>query len=156
MEKYNEKSRIDRARGIIFYENNIILMKREKIEENKKYYVFPGGGIEKNETPEQALHREIFEELGIKIQILKILYLNTYNNQINGYYLCKYLSGIPGTGKGPEFTDPNYSGKGTYMPVVIPISVIKTVKNLVPEEIKNKLIFDLKTEAFNNLFKAGQ
>ena len=33
------------------------------------YYVFPGGGIEKEKSPEQATIREAFEELGVHISI---------------------------------------------------------------------------------------
>lgn len=32
-----------------------------------KKWLFPGGGVHKNESPEMAVEREIFEELGIKI-----------------------------------------------------------------------------------------
>ena len=34
-------------------------------------YFLPGGGIEYNETPHEALHRELKEELGWKIKIVK-------------------------------------------------------------------------------------
>lgn len=37
------------------------------------YWEFPGGKIEKDETPAQALEREISEELGVKIRAKKQL-----------------------------------------------------------------------------------
>lgn len=36
-------------------------------------FEFPGGKIESNETPEEALHREILEELDTAIEIISIL-----------------------------------------------------------------------------------
>jgi ADP-ribose pyrophosphatase YjhB (NUDIX family) len=52
------------VRGIIFKENKILLIHSE----NKNYdYKFPGGGINENETFEEALKREILEETGYKV-----------------------------------------------------------------------------------------
>lgn len=34
-------------------------------------YFLPGGGAEGNETPEETLHREVYEEIGIKLTNLK-------------------------------------------------------------------------------------
>lgn len=33
----------------------------------EEYWVFPGGHIEKNETPEEAMKREVWEELSLKV-----------------------------------------------------------------------------------------
>ena len=52
----------NRGAAIIVQEGKIALIKR--IQEDETYYVFPGGGIEEGETPEEATKREIFEELG--------------------------------------------------------------------------------------------
>ncbi len=48
----------NRGAAIIVQEGKIALIKR--IREDETYYVFPGGGIEEGETPEEATRREIF------------------------------------------------------------------------------------------------
>ena len=52
----------NRGAAIIVQEGKIALIKR--IREDETYYVFPGGGIEEGETAEEAMKREIYEELG--------------------------------------------------------------------------------------------
>ncbi len=39
---------------------------------------FPQGGINEQETPEQAMYRELYEEVGLKPQDVKILYVSKY------------------------------------------------------------------------------
>ena len=50
----------------IFYDRdfNIIVQKRGKHAKIGEKYGFIGGSIEKNETPEQAIKRELLEEVG--------------------------------------------------------------------------------------------
>lgn len=58
------------ARGIILDENDrvgMIYMARNKC------YKLPGGGIEKEETSEEAFIREIIEETGYQVEIIKTL-----------------------------------------------------------------------------------
>lgn len=60
------------SRCILIEDGNVLLIYRERDKE--KYYVFPGGGIEENETKEDCIKRECKEELGIDIEIKKYLY----------------------------------------------------------------------------------
>ena len=63
--------KIEVVAGIIFFEDQILCVQRPK---NKLQYIsekfeFPGGKIEKGETKEEALQRELFEELSIAVNI---------------------------------------------------------------------------------------
>lgn len=75
-----------RARGIIINDDNILVV----VKKNNMTYL-PGGHVEKNESPAEALKRELFEELGITFEIgqylgeIKHTYIdnNTMHSEIN-------------------------------------------------------------------------
>ena len=54
-------------------------------------WVFPGGKIEKGETPEEAAKREVFEETNLIIEDLEVVVEQTFpfNNQCRIGYLVK-------------------------------------------------------------------
>lgn len=54
--------------GIIVRENRFLLIRRSKIVAAPGFVCFAGGGIEEGETEEEALIREMQEELSIDIQ----------------------------------------------------------------------------------------
>ncbi len=56
------------ACALIDADNRVLLAKRPPSKEMAGYWEFPGGKIEKGETPEQALLRELEEELAIKTE----------------------------------------------------------------------------------------
>ncbi len=80
--------------GIIFNEDEFLLMKKQGTWTG---WQFPQGKIDKGESPEQAVKREIEEETGLKdIEIVKKLpYKNDYwfkeNNQTIHKFLTFYL-----------------------------------------------------------------
>ncbi|MEI7690386.1 MAG: NUDIX domain-containing protein [bacterium] len=55
------------ARAIIIKQKKLLLVTGHGSE----HYWSPGGGIESDETPLEALSRELFEELGVKVSTSK-------------------------------------------------------------------------------------
>ena len=132
------------VRGIVNYNDKIVLIHRIKTKDDgtvRDYYVTPGGKIEENESHEEALRREIKEELGIEIEIKdQCLELDDrdYNDSFQYFYECEFESGELGSGDGPEFHDKeNY--KGVFEVLLVDKIEISTL-NLVPEKIKEILV----------------
>ncbi|MBN2143856.1 MAG: A/G-specific adenine glycosylase [Candidatus Aureabacteria bacterium] len=71
MDKNNPPQKISTAVGIIWKGEKIFIQQRPLHGLMGGLWEFPGGKLEKKETPEQALSRELKEELGIKVRIFK-------------------------------------------------------------------------------------
>ena len=137
------------VRGIIKNDDGIILIHRIKKNsdvEIRDYYVVPGGKMELNESEEETVKREIFEELGIYVRVgTRLLEIyNDFDDSIQIFYECEYVNGILGTGTGPEFTnhDEYY---GEYIIEIIKYENLEKI-NLVPEEIKAYLLENRKDD----------
>ncbi len=61
------------AIGIIIQEGRCLIARRPEGGHVGGYWEFPGGTILPGETPEDCLHREVFEETGLKIDIDRTL-----------------------------------------------------------------------------------
>lgn len=137
-----------RVAGIIPMEDGFALMHRVGVIKRKdyqEYYTFPGGGLEENETLEQGVIREIKEEFGIDVEVVKKLYeMNSEKfNQKEYFFLCKYVGGEFGTGDGPEYNnDPKYIDSGKFIPEIINKEDVKTLI-LLPTEIRDKFVEDI-------------
>jgi len=103
-----------RARAIIIDDHKVLTIKRTK--PNQTYWAIPGGGVEAGETNEQALIREIKEEIGLVIEVGELLLkVNSTKPETFGqteyFYACNIVSGTIGSGDGPEFqANSNYIG----------------------------------------------
>ena len=58
--------------AIIINKNNEFLLVNLKSFEDK-YFAIPGGGVEQGETLENAVYREIYEELGVEKKFLQFV-----------------------------------------------------------------------------------
>lgn len=136
-----------RVAGIIPMEDGFAFMHRVGVVKRKdyqEYYTFPGGGLEKDETPEEGTIREIKEEFGINVKVVEKLY-ETYSEKFNQkeiFYLCEYVDGEFGTGNGPEYTnDPKYADSGKYIPEIVKKEEVKDIL-LLPKEIRDRFLQD--------------
>ena len=138
-----------RVAGIIKRNGGYAFMHRKNVKKRKdiqEYYTFPGGGLEDNETLEEGVIREIKEEFGITVKVVRKLYEIYFKklNQKEIFFLCKYVEGEFGTGDGPEFSNnPKYIDSGEYLPEIVKEEDIESLL-LLPPEIKEKFVEDLK------------
>ncbi|OGZ32939.1 MAG: hypothetical protein A2V69_02965 [Candidatus Portnoybacteria bacterium RBG_13_40_8] len=123
-----------RVAAVIIKDNKILLMRR--IKDGQEYFVFPGGGIKENESVEDAIIREIKEELSLDAKIDKLLFQIENRGQEELYFLIKEFSGIPEL-SGPEKERMNENNQ--YYPEWIDLDKIQDLSNLYPEAVRKKV-----------------
>ncbi len=66
------------VKAIVIYHQKILILKRVRpSSDGLGYWELPGGGLEYGETPHEALIRELKEETGLDIKIIKPVYTFT-------------------------------------------------------------------------------
>lgn len=132
---------IGRAAGILLKDNKVLLMWRHN--KGSTYYVIPGGGIEEGESIEQALEREMYEEVNLKVTKYSKLFefVNDFSSKYNAprmdhYYLITEFAGEIKLGD-PELS--RQSPNNIYRPEWVEIDKLAEL-NLMPEEAKGRLI----------------
>lgn len=137
-----------RVAGIVMMNDGVVFMHRKNVIRNKdyqEYYTFPGGHLEEGETLEEGVIREIKEEFGINVKVVRKVY-ELENDRVNMkeyFFLCEYIDGEFGTGDGEEFSsNPEYKDSGEYIPEIVKRENIPGLI-LLPLEIKEKFVQDL-------------
>lgn len=86
------------ARGIIIHDGKLLVFERWRRDASGvpiHYFSIPGGGIEKDETPEQAVIREMKEEMTVRVAVDRLLVRQTTPDRYHYYFLCHIISGTP-------------------------------------------------------------
>ena len=98
MEINHQKSVINVVAAVIKEGNEFFIAQRDREKDFGLKWEFPGGKVEPRETFEDALKREIREELkvsiSIKSQIIEVPYRDERLNILLHYYLCEKMGDI--------------------------------------------------------------
>lgn len=73
--------------SIIQNKKSVLFIQRSKKTSRAGQWCFPGGGINFNESPEDACIREAKEETGLSVNVVQLL--ETIND--NYYFICKLV-----------------------------------------------------------------
>lgn len=133
-----------RAGAIIIKDNKILLMHRF-MKDWGEYWVFPGGGVDEGETTEQAMVREVMEELTLTVTEYKPLF-DVFNPFTMGghfpprqeYYFL--VTGFEGEVKLGGSEAEEMSEDNQYYPTWVELAKLKEMKNLQPDVVRDKVI----------------
>ena len=124
-----------RAGIVLIEDGKVALIERHRA--GLDYFVFPGGGVDEGETPEQAAVREAMEELGVEVRIQRKAAVIHFELSTQVYFLVERVGGEFGSGTGEEFTDsdPNNPEEGVYVPIWMSLDELPTHKKVYPESV---------------------
>ncbi|HMR98749.1 MAG TPA: NUDIX domain-containing protein [Anaerolineales bacterium] len=124
-----------RAGIVLIEDNKVALIERHRA--GLDYFVFPGGGVDEGESPEQAAVREAMEELGVEVVIKQKVAEIQIETSRQIYFLAERVGGEFGTGMGEEFSDSdlNDPSEGIYAAVWMPIEELSWREKVYPVEL---------------------
>jgi len=140
----------NRVAGIGIRDGKVLVIHRIN-EIGEEYYVFPGGGQEENETSEEAVVRELYEETSLNVKPRKLLYHITWDEGIeNFFYLCDAENGEAMLRDDSEEFAKMQKGEQSYTLEWILIEELHTLK-LYQLEVRDLFIEDYKKDFSNEV-----
>jgi len=127
-----------RVRAVLLTPNNTTLLIKRIRPGIDPYWVIVGGKIEPTDaSPEDALKREVHEEIAGKAQIISLLHTIETDDERQDFYLATIDKWNFEDRTGPEFSQ---EGRGEYLLEEIPLTTHDLdAINLLPQEIATVL-----------------
>lgn len=87
---------------VVLNEDRTKFLVTKKSDPQVPFWLMPGGKIKPNETPEEALHREVKEELNCELHMESLNYITSHHAPAAGYpgktlYIQLYIGTLIGT-----------------------------------------------------------
>jgi ADP-ribose pyrophosphatase YjhB (NUDIX family) len=124
------------ARGIVVHNGKILLIERWR--PRLHYFSIPGGGIEKGETAEETVIRELQEETTIIATVYRQVLEMHDGGHIHKIYLCKYVSGEPHMS--PDAPEAQHGPENRFEPGWVPIADLDSLPFTYWQPLKQPLI----------------
>ena len=112
-----------RARVVLIEDGRVALIERHRA--GQRYFLFPGGGVERGETAEAAAIREAWEELGVRVELGDLLFDEEFGDVRFVYFAATMVGGEFGTGAWPDHAARSERARelsGTHTPVWLPLA----------------------------------
>lgn len=149
MMPFLENEVIQRVRAILLTDSDTLMfIKRVKPDPQvAPYWVAPGGGVEPfDDGLLGALERELMEELGAQIDILRHAFVLEHEKAGKAleehFYVCRLIDYDLRLRHGPEFEDP---ARGLYLPdeVILSFEALSAI-NIKTPELRDWLLHNLR------------
>jgi 8-oxo-dGTP diphosphatase len=116
------------AAAIIISNGKVLLARRKQGDSHQGYWEFPGGAVERGETLEECLARELKEELGVTATVGAVIARNEYRSARGSMDLVAMLASIGGgemtlaAHDAVEWVSPEDIGRYRLAPADLPIA----------------------------------
>lgn len=125
---------IQRAVGVIADGDRVLVMRR--ISEGKEYFIFPGGNVEQGESIEDALRREIKEEVNLNVENCReVLRVEDWGKEHVFFLIDRFSGSVQLGGEEKERMNEN----NHYLPTWYSKDELKDLAPFRPNKIQKKL-----------------
>lgn len=92
-----EKKPLRVVAGLVFWDRRLLIGRRPANKDLGGYWEFPGGKVAPGETDEAALHRELMEEVGIRVEGMQLFesvcHRYSFREIDLRFFACRWKSG---------------------------------------------------------------